>query len=154
MTQLQTLISTTTPFLAPIYRTTCTILGVTMLSAGLAAFFRPEAFASSFGLPLEVSPPSQQPQRQRRVTHQPTREWLIVFAGREIALGTIVLLLLYLNELRALSVVVLAMSCVAAGDSFAAMKYGTKGSVERHLVPGALLVLCLGPLGEVLYPRT
>ena len=77
---------------------------------------------------------------------------LMVFAGRELALGSAILTLLYLDELRALSVVVFAMWWVVAGDSIASGRYGKRGAYKNHLIPSVLMVW-VGPLGLLLHSK-
>lgn len=162
MDQIQALIKANAQVLLPVFRTTCAILGLTMLWVGSAALSQPIAFADNFGLPLRESGPSgddKHPSSKEKSSvnsggsQETGTAWLIVFAGRELALGSAILLLLYLDELRALSVVLLAMYLVVAGDTVAALWYGKQGSVRNHLIPGVFMAL-VGPVGLLLHPKT
>jgi hypothetical protein len=79
--------------------------------------------------------------------------WLFVFAGYELALESIILLLLYLDELKSLSVVVLAMHLVAARTTIAAVGCEKPRSAKNHLIP-SVFMFWVGPVGLVLRSRT
>ena len=140
-----------------IFLNICLILGLTMLWVGLSALRTPLLFAQNFGLPLQPVSPRTEPSSsnpQPEIDNKAGTGWIVVFAGRELSLATALLALLYLDETRALSVIVLAMSCVAVGDSVATLKYGRSESVGQyvgqHAIPGAFMVGA-GILGGLLH---
>ncbi|PYH94740.1 hypothetical protein BO71DRAFT_398677 [Aspergillus ellipticus CBS 707.79] len=161
---LQALITTHASLLTPIVKTISLLMGFTMVLMSVLAVRQPQHFAENFGIAISSSspppppPPSsdthQQPQ-STPPTQTPTTSplgWILVFSGREMALGCAILSLLYLNELKAMSVLVSCAGWVGAGDSVATWLYGREGSVWNHLIP-SLGFLWVGPVGVVLFSR-
>ncbi|KAL8728149.1 MAG: hypothetical protein Q9166_005599 [cf. Caloplaca sp. 2 TL-2023] len=170
---LYNLIHANASSLLPLFLTTALLLGLTMVSVSLLALYRPSAFAQNFGVPLSNFAQDHHSDLRENIDDDTTYNdsgimqdedtrtipsevaaadpvaWIVIFSGRELALGTSLLAFLYLKEYRALSILVLVISVVAVGDSLATMFYGSKGRVEQHAWPGAMIAV-VGIFGWVL----
>lgn len=155
--------------LLPIFLTTSFLLALTMLIVSILALHNPTLFAQNFGLPLpsSISPNDDNknnkkgnPQRKDAIEDENITSkrlasphvtdpvtWLIPFAAREMALSLSMLVLLYLREYRAVSVLVAVIgTVVGAGDSLATIWYGRAGSWIQHAWP-SIMVAALGIVG-------
>jgi hypothetical protein len=83
------------------------------------------------GIPFQIQGPSKYPEDK-------TPAFLIQFAGRESALVLILGILLYLDEIKVLSWVLLAIGVAGVVDTTAAWKYGLKEAWKAHFYPTVL----------------
>lgn len=131
--------------------------GLVVLSAGLTGFFSPATLAEQFGIPFETNDSSQKNKYSGKNgsaissgrEQDLTKAWIVSWAGREIFLGSLILMLLYLNETKALGLAMTLGNVVGASDTTAALKSGREGSFKKHLIPTVLLAW-VGPLGMLL----
>jgi len=77
------------------------------------------------------------------------KAWITAYSGHELALGSLILSLLYLKEYKALGVAMTLGNIVGVVDAIAAWKGGAEGAWKKHVVPTVLLVW-VGPLGILL----
>ncbi|KAE8449309.1 hypothetical protein EG329_008210 [Mollisiaceae sp. DMI_Dod_QoI] len=120
MDALRSFILQNRSILDPALRTTCSLIGLAMLAAASYSLFSPQEFSSSvFRLPLSPFTPTSPTNPAKSSSTSSTKPktlpaanpkaWLVPFAGREAALGCAILGLLWLGELRILSLMFLPM---------------------------------------------
>lgn len=159
--------------LLPIFLTTTLLLALTMLIVSILALHNPTVFAQNFGLLLPAfksshdndnnntkdrNSPLKNAINHENITSNTSTAaeatnpvaWLIPFAAREMALSLSILVLLYLEEYRAVSVLVVIIGVVVgAGDSLATIRYGRVGSWGQHAWP-SVVVAGLGITGWII----
>jgi Domain of unknown function (DUF4267) len=150
MNQIQVFVSTHHNLLLAILRTFSIITSCTTFYGGFCALFLPSALADTFGIPFDV-PRTKKPSSKGVSDEDKTLAALfILFAVREFSLATILGILVYLNEIKALSYALLAVALTGAGDAFAAWNYGVKGAWKLHFYATLLVVVLVVPLGLLL----
>lgn len=77
----------------------------------------------------------------------------MLFAGRDFALGAIVAVLVYLDQLQALSLAMLALGLAGGADAVAAWRYGAPGAWKLHFWATVLVAGLVVPLGLLLDAR-
>lgn len=142
------------PYFLPTFRTTTFLLATLALASGISAAVQPEAYAANFGLPLPPSPPDQQDQSEEKqadnepttsdpsakvLTHRTLHGFITVVIGRNFAIAASTYSLLYANELRALSIVMLTGQLSLVADCVGLARYGTPpGRWVAHALAGGL----------------
>lgn len=135
---IQSFVQENTHILLPVFRTTTALIGLAMIGTGSWALLQPAPAASSFGIPIQNA--SKSPDARLKTDSAEPRNraelgWVKAFAGREIALGLGIWSLLYFDELRALSILVICTLPVGACDVAAVGWYGSEGVYRNHLYP-------------------
>ncbi|KAL9624257.1 MAG: hypothetical protein Q9160_001504 [Pyrenula sp. 1 TL-2023] len=148
---------TNPPYFLPIFRTTSFLLATLALTSGISAAIQPAAFAENFGLPFPPAPaPSNKAQSSEKeiqdenkdtieqqspqtLTHRTLHGLLTVVVGRNFSIAAGTYALLYANELRALSLVMLTGQVSLLADCVGLARYGTpRGRWVAHAVAGGL----------------
>ncbi|KAF3402085.1 hypothetical protein F1880_009809 [Penicillium rolfsii] len=113
--------------LLPAFRTVCRLLGVGMFGSGVISALNPIDYADNFGHPIRDFSLYRKAlsEMESRLTRSGSG-WVAIFAGRELTLGSSILILNYLGEFKALSVLVSALYWTALGDALGNIK-----SLER-----------------------
>ncbi|CZR55946.1 uncharacterized protein PAC_05834 [Phialocephala subalpina] len=151
MDSLRSLILQNRSILEPAFRTTASLVGCGMLFATSYALISPAGFADK-GFKLPLPPFSPPPKSTKSSSPHPAdpKAWLVPFAGREAAIGSIILTLLYFGELKALSLCFGPMMLAAVADTASVVLYGQPGEWMAHGIP-TLLLSWVAPVGLVLY---
>jgi hypothetical protein len=102
-----------------------------MTYSSFCALFRPSTFAELMGIPYQTQASSKNAENK-------TSAFFIQFAGREFALALILGILVYLDEIKVLSWVLLAIGVAGVADTTATWKYGVKGAWKVHFYPTVL----------------
>jgi hypothetical protein len=135
---IQSFVQENTHILLPVFRTTTALIGLAMVGTGSWALLQPAPAASSFGIPIHsasTSPDARLKTDSAEPRNRAELGWVKAFAGREMALGVGILSLLYFDELRALSILVICTLPVGACDVAAVGWYGSEGVYKNHLYP-------------------
>ncbi|KAE9368298.1 hypothetical protein N431DRAFT_428137 [Stipitochalara longipes BDJ] len=152
-TQTQKFVASNAGILLPAFRTTATVGGLVLFSAGLTGLYSPSKLADQFGIPLRIRSSSPKKQNSKNINSDGDQElvkaWITACAGREVFLGSLILSLLYLKEYKALSVALTLGNLIGVVDTIAALKGGSDGAWKKHVITTALL-LWVGPLGMFL----
>ena len=163
LAQIQKFVESNTEILLPVFRTSATLSSLAIISAALMGFISPATLAKQFGIPLETGTSSQKTKRggkNESATNSSgvedlklAKAWIMAWAGREIFLGSLILSLLYLNELKALGIALILENVVRLWDTVATFKGGKEGAYKNHLIP-TVLISWMGPLALLLHSTT
>jgi hypothetical protein len=123
MDQIQSFISTHNNLLLAILRTLCILTSIMMTYSSFCALFCPSTFAELMGIPFQIQAPSKNPDDK-------TPAFLIQFAWREFALALILGILVYLDEIKVLSWVLLAIGVADVANEFPAATLKSKVAPE------------------------
>jgi hypothetical protein len=151
MDQIQAFVSTHRSLLLAIVRTLSIITSCSTFYGGFCALFLPSALSDTFGVRFDA-PRTKSSSKEKVVSEEDKTlaALLVLFAGREFSLATILGILVYLDDIKALSYALLAVMLTGAGDGIAAWKYGVKGAWKLHFYATLLIVLFVVPLGFLL----
>jgi Domain of unknown function (DUF4267) len=155
LTQTQRLVAANSGILLLVFRTTATLTGLVLVSAGVTGLISPRKLAEQFGTPLKPAPASPDNKRGSKNAlksggdQEFTKAWITACAGRELFLGSLILSLNYLKEYRALGVALTVGNVVGVADTVASLRGGVKGAYRMHLIP-TILLAWMGPLGLLL----
>jgi hypothetical protein len=150
MDQIQAFISTHHNLLLAILRTLSIITSCTTFYGGFCALFLPSTLADQFGISFNVHTRTKNSPSKSAADEDITQALFVLFAGREFSLAAILGILVYLDEIKALSYALLALGLAGAGDAIAAWKYGVKGAWRLHFHATLLVVVLVVPLGLLL----
>jgi hypothetical protein len=150
MDQIQAFVASHHSLLLAILRTLSIITSCTTFYGGFCALLLPSALADTFGIPFNVPRTKNSSSKGVSDEDKTLAALFILFAGREFSLATILGILVYLDELKALSYALLAVALAGAGDGIAAWKYGVKGAWKLHFYATLLVVVFVVPLGLLL----
>jgi hypothetical protein len=150
MDQIQAFVSTHHNLLLAIVRTLSIITSCTTFYGGFCALCLPSALADTFGIPFDVPRTKNTSSKSVGDEDKTQAALLVLFAGREFSLATILGFLVYLDDIKALSYALLAVALTGAGDGIAAWKYGVKGAWKLHFYAILLIVVFVVPLGLLL----
>jgi hypothetical protein len=150
MDQIQAFVASHHSLLVAILRTLSIITSCTTFYGGFCALLLPSALSDTFGIPFNVPRTKNSSSKGGSDEDKTLAALFILFAGREFSLATILGILVYLDELKALSYALLAVALTGAGDGIAAWKYGVKEAWKLHFYATFLVVVLLVPLGLLL----
>lgn len=150
MDQIQAFVSTHHNLLLAILRTLSIITSCTTFYGGFCALFLPSTLTNQFGIPFSIHARTKNSSSKGVGDKDITPALFVLFAGREFSLAAILGILVYLDEIKALSYALLALGLAGAGDAAAAWKYGAKGAWKLHFYATLLVVVLVVPLGLLL----
>ncbi|KAL3473660.1 hypothetical protein BJX99DRAFT_233080 [Aspergillus californicus] len=133
-------------FLLPTIRTISLLLGVGMVSSGITSALNPIPYSGKFGFPIRDPLHRKATIESQGRLEKSGSGWVAVFAGRELTIGSTLLVLNYLGEVKALSILVSSLYFTAAGDVFGNIWYGLPGSYKPHFYM-TIFALWAGPVG-------
>ena len=122
--QASALVLSNAGLISPIYRTLSLLFGPMIAFGALNAIFQPRAQAKSFGVPLPEASGSSTTATSKSESLPPymgdpeefMRPWFISMAGPRAALGILILVLLYMDELKVLGVVQILINLLGIAD--------------------------------------